>query len=165
MQLNKGFIEIRGNNYFGRYVNTRVACRGIAIRDDNVLLVYAKNNDVWMIPGGGLEEGEDETSCVIREMSEETGYAVEPTECALEIDEYYEDEKYISKYYRCDIVGQSEIQLTEQEAKAGLESKWVPIEEAIDIFSKHQRYANEDEMKRGIYLREYLALRRIVQGK
>ena len=28
----------------------------------------------------------------------------------------------------------------------------------IDIFSKHQDYTTEDEMKRGSYLREYEAL-------
>ena len=165
MQTNNDLIEIRGENYFGYYSSTRVACRGILVSDDSILLVYARNNDVWMIPGGGLEEGEDEASCVIREISEETGYAVKPTKCVLEIDEYYENEKYVSKYYLCDIVGQSAIKLTEQEVKAGLETRWVPIKEAIDIFSKHQQYAKEDEMKRGIYLREYLALRRIIQGK
>jgi ADP-ribose pyrophosphatase YjhB (NUDIX family) len=165
MQVNDDFIEIRGDNYFGYYSNIRVACRGIVTRNDNILLVYARNYDVWMVPGGGLEEGENETSCVIREISEETGYVVGPTKCVLEIDEYYENEKYINKYFLCNIVGQSKAQLTEQEAKAGLESKWIPIKDAIDIFSKHQLYAKEDEMKRGIYLREYLALRRILQGK
>ncbi|MEE3402068.1 MAG: NUDIX domain-containing protein [Candidatus Enteromonas sp.] len=60
-----------------------------------------------MDPGGGLEEGENETSCVVREISEETGYAVGPTKCVLEIDEYYENEKYINKYFHCNIVGKS----------------------------------------------------------
>ncbi len=32
------------------------------------------------------------------------------------------------------------------------------IKQAINIFSKHQDYADEDEMKRGAYLREYKAL-------
>ena len=32
------------------------------------------------------------------------------------------------------------------------------VYEAISIFSKHQDYADEDEMKRGAYLREYKAL-------
>lgn len=164
-KLDKGFIEIYGDNYMDYFSNTRVACRGIVINDGNILLVYAKNSDVWMIPGGGAENEEEETSCVKREISEETGYVVDPTKCVLEIDEYYENEKYISKYFLCNIVGQSKAQLTEQEAKAGLESKWIPIKDAIDIFRKHQQYAAEDEMKRGIYLREYLALRRIIQGK
>ena len=164
-KLDKGFIEIYGDNYFDYYSKTRVACRGIVINDGSILLVYAKNNDVWMIPGGGAENDEEETNCVRREISEETGYAVDPTKCMLEIDEYYGNEKYISKYFLCNIVRQGEAQLTEQEAKAGLEPKWITIEDAIDIFRKHQQYATEDEVKRGIYLREYLALRRIIQGK
>ncbi len=165
MQSNESLIEIFGSNYFGHYSNIRVACRGIVVKDDSILLVYSKNNDVWMIPGGGIEAGEDETACVAREISEETGYIVEASECALEMNEYYENEKYISKYFLCNILGQSATQLTEQEVKAGLESKWIPIKDAVDIFSKHQQYATKDEMKRGIYLREYLALRRIIQGK
>ena len=165
MQPSKGSIEIRGDNYFGYYSNTRVACRGIVINDDNILLVYSENNDVWMIPGGGIEEGEEETACVIREVSEETGCVVEAGGCVLRIDEYYENERFISKYFLCNVVGQSAIRLTEQEVKAGLVSKWVPIEEAIDIFAKHRQYAEEDEMKRGIYQREYLALRRILRGE
>lgn len=161
----KTFIEIYGDNYFGYYSSTRVACRGIVVRDGNILLVHATNGDVWMIPGGGVEEGEEETSCVIRELSEETGYIVESPVFVLEIEEYYENEKFISKYYRCTATRRSEIQLTEHEMKAGLESCWIPINDAIAIFSKHQQYAKEDEMKRGIYQREYLALHRILQGK
>ena len=165
MKPNKNSIEIYGNNYFGYCSTTRVACRGIVIHDEDLLLVHAANGDVWMIPGGGQEEGESEEDCVARELSEETGCVVKPTECVLEIHEHYENEKYVSKYYRCDIIGQSAIRLTEFETKAGLEAKWISIEEAIAIFSKHRNYAKEDEMKRGIYLREYLALRRIIQGK
>ena len=164
-RLNKNYIEIYGDNYFDYYSTTRVACRGIVLRGDDILLVHAVNGDVWMIPGGGQEEGESEEDCVARELSEETGCVVKPTECLLEIEEYYENERYVSKYYRCDIAGQSAIRLTEFETKAGLEAKWISIKEAIAIFSRHRNYAKEDEVKRGIYLREYLALRRIIQGK
>ena len=34
----------------------------------------------------------------------------------------------------------------------------ISLNEAVDIFSKHQDYADVDEMKRGAYLREYQAL-------
>ena len=36
---------------------------------------------------------------------------------------------------------------------------WLSLEEAIDIFSKHASYADTDEMRRGLYLREYKALK------
>ena len=53
-------IEIVGKNYFGHWTHERTACRGVVIEDGRVLLSYAVRDDLWMIPGGGLEAGEDE---------------------------------------------------------------------------------------------------------
>ena len=39
-----------------------------------------------------------------------------------------------------------------------MEPRWLAIEEIIEIFSNHQSYASTDEMRRGMYLREYTAL-------
>ena len=55
-------IEIVGKNYFGHWTHERTACRGVIIEDGRVLLSYAARDDLWMIPGGGLEAGEDEGS-------------------------------------------------------------------------------------------------------
>ena len=84
-------IEIIGENYFGSYHNTRTACRSIIIKDGMVLLSYQKFIDVYMFPGGGLEENETEEECARREVEEETGFIVGPLNNVLEIDEYYED--------------------------------------------------------------------------
>ena len=48
--------------------------------------------------------------------------------------------------------------LTEAEVHRGAEPKWIPLSEAMDIFSRHQSYTDVSEEKRGIYLREYTAL-------
>jgi hypothetical protein len=50
------------------------------------------------------------------------------------------------------------MRLTEAEKLRGLEPQWIPIRTAIDLFSRHQSYAEESEEKRGSYLREYTAL-------
>lgn len=42
-----------------------------------------------------------------------------------------------------------------------MELRWIPINEAIEAFSKHNDYAATDEMRRGLYLREYTALSQI----
>ena len=50
------------------------------LRDGAVLLVCCAFRDgptVWILPGGGREDGEDEESCVAREVSEETGLSVQ----------------------------------------------------------------------------------------
>ena len=59
-------IDIVGQNYFGSYQKTRTACRAIIIKDDMILLSYEKNNDLYMLPGGGIEENETEIECVDR---------------------------------------------------------------------------------------------------
>ena len=150
-------IEIIGENYFGRYDKERIACRGIVIKENKILLTYESKLDIYMIPGGGLENDESENDCCIREIQEETGYIIEPEECFLQIDEYYEDCRYISEYFCAKITDHSQKKLTQQEIMNGLEEKWLSLDKAIDIFSKYQLYKETDEMKRGLYLREYYA--------
>ncbi len=111
-----------------------------------------------MLPGGGLEQGESEQDCCTREVAEETGILIRPSECMLEIDEYYEDWKYISLYFTGEVIGSSEKHLTEREQEVGMEPRWLSIQEIYNIFSGHAAYADIDEMRRGMYLREYTAL-------
>ena len=154
-------IEIKGQNYFGSYRDIRKACRTIIIRNDMVLLSYEKNLDMYMIPGGGLEINETEKECAIREVEEETGYIVETGESVLEIDEYYEDIKYVTIYFIGNILRKGEQRLTPQEIKEGMEPCWLTLDEAVAIFSKHEAYRNIFEEKRGLYLRELEALTHI----
>ena len=153
-------IDIYGENRFEKYSEMREACRGILIRDGKILMSYEVNTDQWFIPGGGVEKNESLSECCVRELAEETGVVVIPKEHLLTINEYYEEWLFISHYFTCDYVGQTDRKLTERELAEGLEPRWIPIEEAIDIFSKHQDYAADNEMKRGAYLREYKALLR-----
>ena len=152
-------IDIVGQNYFGSYQKTRTACRAIIIVDDMVLLSFEKNNDLYMLPGGGIEENETDQECVKREVEEETGYIIDTNQCILEIDEYYEDVKYITKYFFGTIKGKEMMKLTPVEARDGMEPRWMKLDEAIHIFSEHETYRNNAEMKRGLYLREYTALK------
>lgn len=152
-------IEIFGANYFGRWAHTRAACRGIVLRDGEILLSYETRTGQYMIPGGGLEKGEGERDCCAREVAEETGIVASVGECALELDEYYEDWKYVSFYFICDPVGVTEPCLTEREREVGMQPRWLAVEDAIEVFSRHADYAATDEMRRGLYLREYTALK------
>ncbi|MBP5556072.1 MAG: NUDIX domain-containing protein [Lachnospiraceae bacterium] len=155
-------IDIVGDNYFGEWNKTRTACRSVVIKDGKILLSYETKTDQWMLPGGGLEEGEDEKECVIRETTEETGYVIEPSECLLEIDEYYEDWKWINRYFFGEIKSETERNLTEREIEVGMEPRWKSVEDIIEIFSKHADYTDTDEMRRGMYLREYMALKELL---
>ena len=151
-------IEIIGANYFGKWIKTRTACRGIVVHDGRLLLSYETLTDQWMIPGGGLEDGEDEKACCIREVAEETGCLVQPSDCFFEIDEFYEDWKYVNRYFVCETSGSAEMSLTEREKEVGMEPRWLPFDEIMSIFSRYDSWADTDEMRRGMYLREFTAL-------
>lgn len=151
-------IEIFGDNRFAEFTKTREGCRGIIVRDGNILMSREINSDYWLIPGGGLESGETLTECCEREILEETGYRTKARQQFLRMNEYYEEYRYVSNYFVCDILGKGEQHLTEAEQKRGLVPKWIPLEQALAIFQRHQDYAATNEEKRGAYLREYTAL-------
>lgn len=156
-------IEIIGNNYFGRWDEERTACRCIVVKDGMMLLSYERKTDQWMIPGGGLEDDETERECCIRELAEETGYIIEPSECMLEINEYYENFRFVSKYFFGTVKGECEITLTDREREVGMTPKWISVDEIAEIFSQHEKYSDTDEMRRGMYLREYTALSNLIK--
>ncbi|MEV6522038.1 NUDIX domain-containing protein [Longispora sp. NPDC051575] len=60
----------------------RVSAYGVVVRDGRVLLVPIARTEVsgevglWILPGGGVEHGEHPEEAVVRELAEETGYAV-----------------------------------------------------------------------------------------
>ncbi|XP_018025254.1 uncharacterized protein LOC108680848 [Hyalella azteca] len=52
----------------------RAACVCVNADETEVLLVSSKNSsEVWLVPGGGLEEGEDAQEAALREAYEEAG--------------------------------------------------------------------------------------------
>ena len=151
-------LNIFGANRLETYSKTRIGCRGIVLQDGKLLVSREELSDYWMLPGGGIEKDESLTECCIREVLEETGYIVKPKELFLTLNEYYEEYKYISHFFVCELVGESEQNLTELEKSRGLVPKWVDIDFFMDIVSRHQVYAATNEEKRGAYLREYTAI-------
>jgi 8-oxo-dGTP pyrophosphatase MutT (NUDIX family) len=54
-----------------------VSVKGVAVQDGKVLLLENERTE-WELPGGKLELGEDPPDCVVREISEESGWQVSP---------------------------------------------------------------------------------------
>ncbi|WP_327717124.1 NUDIX hydrolase [Streptomyces sp. NBC_00490] len=60
----------------------RVAAYAICVRDGKLLLarwIDGAGRPEWILPGGGMEHGEDPYDTVLREVDEETGYTIEIT--------------------------------------------------------------------------------------
>lgn len=152
-------IDIRGANAHETFTKIREGCRGIVIKDSRMLISHEVNTDYYLIPGGGLEEGESPEECCEREVLEETGYIVKPTCHFVTVNEYYEEYKYIGHYFLCEVVGKGEQSLTSAEAERGLVPEWIDLSKMLEMYSKHDDWAETNEDKRGSYLREYTALR------
>jgi len=151
-------VEILGENRFETWTKTRAGSRAVVVRDSMILLSHEVNSGWWLVPGGGEEEGETPEECCVREVEEETGLIVKPLQQFLTMYEYYEEYRYISHYFICEVTGKGHMRLTDAEIRRGVEPQWIQLQEAVDIFSRHQSYADVSEEKRGAYLREYTAL-------
>ena len=62
--------------------------QGAIIKDDHILLIMhhalKTGETYWVVPGGGILEGETEEACVVREMKEETNLDVEVVELLID---------------------------------------------------------------------------------
>ena len=45
-----------------------------------------------------------------------------------------------------------------------MEPRWISTKKALEIFSKHNDYESTDEMRRGLYFREFTALNEILNA-
>jgi ADP-ribose pyrophosphatase YjhB (NUDIX family) len=71
------------------------AASAIVTNDKGEILVHRRtDNDLWALPGGGMEFGESITDTVIREVHEETGLHVRPSYVVA----VYSDPKHVFAY-------------------------------------------------------------------
>lgn len=140
----------------------RRGCRGLIFRNDKILLSYEKNTDVYMSPGGGLEAGETLEECVIREFGEETGYKVKVVQPFVTVHEYCFETMYENNYFICEITGETERRLTDNEIDHGLVAEWIDIDTALGIFAT---YPTKTEDIMSLYMRELTVINEYLNKK
>lgn len=138
----------------------RQASRAIVVRDGRILLTHESNTGVYMTPGGGLERGETLEECCVRELKEETGFVVQPFERFVTVNEYCLGTLYVSNYFICEITGDCEQRLTDIEVEHGAHPQWLPLDEAIEIFST---YPSKTPDVGSLYLREFTVLNKFLK--
>ncbi|MFI3238710.1 MAG: NUDIX domain-containing protein [Lachnospiraceae bacterium] len=149
---------IYGANRYEVCERTRPSSRAIIIKDGKLLLVRDDVQDMYMLPGGGLEGEESLEQCCIREVLEETGYYCKVLKSTIRIDEYYLEMCFSGTYFICEITGIGEQNLTDYEAKNSLHNVWMDVDTAYEMFADYKKYADYWE-KESTYLREYSALK------
>ena len=151
-------IEQISHTYTAPYKNKRVSCRAIIIKDGRILLSHETNKGNYMSPGGGIENGETSEECVEREVLEETGYIVKAIKPFITINEYCYDTLYVNRYFICEITGNGQRNLTENEKFKKMEPEWVDLNKAEEIFGANESLPPD---KASLYLREYTILKKI----
>mgnify|MGYP005991188915 CR=1 FL=1 len=121
-------------------VVVRHAARAIVLRGENILLLYTERYHDYSLPGGGIDEGEDEVTGLIRELQEETGaQGIRNINPFARYDEYrpwYKDDAdiihMISHCFVCDIDDElGETAFESYEVNNGMKPVWMNIHEAI----------------------------------
>jgi len=149
---------------------TRLATRSIAIKGNDILLLYTARYEDYSLPGGGLDSGEDKIEGMMRELSEETGAKdIENIKPFGIYEEYrpwykpdYDIQHMVSYCYTCDInkeLGASRMEA--YETKNGMKAIWVNIYEAIE----HNKKTMATSDKKGMSVeRETFLLMLIADG-
>lgn len=143
----------------------RVAVRGIIFIDGKLLMIE-NNFGEAKLPGGGIDDGENDHTALLREVKEETGYEVilesivpfgEIEEKRLSVHEPMIWHQ-ISRLYFCDVYPEKgECSYTENEKKHGFKQVLYTLEEALE----KNRAMLEREGKQAWNQREYQTLQLI----
>jgi 8-oxo-dGTP diphosphatase len=137
--------------------NLHISCRGVFVKDGKILGEYLKKNDVFNLPGGGLEEGETLEQCCVREVAEETGVRVKVLEPTCIIKEYFPGETWESHFFKVEDGGRpvAKRKLTPEEETACLTAKWYDLFEFLEYL---ETYQSKNPHGANIHQREMIGL-------
>lgn len=147
----------------------RHAARAIVTKGEDILLLYTARYHDYSLPGGGIDEGEDKTTGLIRELEEETGAkGIRNIKPFARYDEYRPWRKsdadiiyMISHCYFCDIdeeLGKTTFESYEE--GNGMKPLWMNIHAAI----AHNENVIANSDKKGLSIeRETFLLKEIAQ--
>ena len=126
-------------------------------------IINVRNGEYYKIPGGGIEEDEDEETAAIREAKEESGCDVEILDKVGEQEFLDESLKYGSMIHHsvcflAKLIGEKkETNFNEWEKSNDFKMSWVTFEEAYKLFESSNI---EDFFGKNINQRDYEFLKK-----
>ena len=137
----------------------RKSARSVLLNAQNeVALMYVAKGHYYKLPGGGLEENEDFTQALKREILEEVGANIEIIDSIGMVKEYRDDYKQlqISCAYLCKVIGDIHTpNLTYMEKEMGFECQWVPLMDTVTTIS---HYSGNNYMAKFVSMRDTIIL-------
>lgn len=115
-------------------VRVTVRVYGLVTFLDRILLVTTPDGKLFT-PGGGLEPGETLVGCLLREIDEETGVSVEPSEPPMFVEEAFvshdatgEAWHVVAVFYECKAFSDDLSRWDESEADPGERPVWAHLD-------------------------------------
>lgn len=139
--------------------NIRNAVKAVLIKDNFILLIKHKNENVYYtLPGGGINHNESIYDALRRECLEEVGAKIKVLDLIF-LTEYIADEDIntiqkkgfhqIDMYFQCEIIGELDINLATEQDDTQIGYEWINVcmLENINFYPKSLK---ERIMKRGL---------------
>ena len=151
----------------GLTLMVRHAARAVVVNDENILLLYTQRYDDYSLPGGGIDDGENEIEGLKRELQEETGAKgirnIKPFARYEEYRPWYKSDAdimhMISHCYLCEIDAElGETSLESYEINNGMTAQWMNIHAAI----AHNEAVIANSDKKGLSIEREVFLLRVI---
>jgi len=128
------------------------------IEDGKYAVIHERKTNLYMLPGGGMEDGEDAESSIIREIFEETGCiceTIEPLGIVAE-NRFHANKTRVSYFFAVETkTSKGTPRFTIQERQLDTEIKWCSFDEMLCLM-KDTVYESPD--KRFLQARDLAAL-------